>query len=125
VGPVEFYQQARKWFEEGDLSDSATARSIVSRAYYAAFLVARNAAGIDEDDVDQTKEVHRKVHEFYLAKDAIFANELQNLKRARVFADYKMGKPCVRKDADAALKRSRSLIAKFVKPPPPLPVQAR
>jgi hypothetical protein len=90
VDPVDFYKQAQEWFDNGDPAISVTGRSIVSRAYYAAFLLARDEAGISEDD---PFEPHRKVHEYYQRHEPTLANQLFQLRRLRTNADYKMRLP--------------------------------
>src|SRR5262245_60462659 len=107
MDPADFYHQAQQWFELGNLESSVTARSIVSRAYYAAFLVARDDAGIGEEEF----EPHRKVLEYYLKCKPTLANELLQLRRLRTDADYKMAKQCRRTHANEALQRSRAILA--------------
>jgi uncharacterized protein (UPF0332 family) len=118
VDPIAFYSQAQEWFDSGDAEISVTARSIVSRAYYAAFLVARDKASLGEDE---SFEIHRRVLNYYEQHKPDLANQLFQLRRLRTDADYKMQKQCVRKQAREALERSRAILKSLRDdvPPPP------
>ena len=105
---VEFYHQASAWYADGQDQRSVTARSVVSRSYYAAFLVARDHAGITSHS-----DVHKQTIEWYRnrsAKDVIFGNKLDGLRILRVRADYDMNLSCLRREAGDALKRSKALL---------------
>jgi ribosomal protein S3 len=109
MDPVEFYHQASNWFADDKDTRTVTARSIVSRAYYAAFLVAREYAG-----VTVKKDVHRVTIETLRRgkpKDVIIGNKLDDLRLKRTDADYEMDVLCVRRHAGDALVRSRSLLS--------------
>ncbi len=74
------YVAARK----ADSPDEAECRTIISRAYYGAFLTAREYAGITSKN-----NVHQKVSYYFKRKKLKTINEeLRNLKERRVIADY-------------------------------------
>jgi ribosomal protein S3 len=114
MDPVEFYHQASRWFADDKDTRSVTARSIVSRAYYAAFLVAKDYAG-----VTVKKDVHRVTIETLRRgkpNDVIIGNKLEDLRIKRTDADYEMDVLCVRRHAGEALVRSRSLLSSLGAP---------
>lgn len=120
MNPVEFYHQAQRWYTEGNPEESVTARSIVSRAYYAAYHVARREAGFQEDERSE-QPAHEMVLNYYYAKDPTLANEIYQLRRLRTDADYRLSRPCERAQARNALTRSRSILIQLDEelPPPP------
>jgi hypothetical protein len=109
LDPVEFYHQAVDWFSDTADNRSVTARSIVSRAYYAALLVARDKKGLsgvaERTHMHTVEEYKRGSH-----KDVEIGNRLDNLRWLRTTADYEMSKTCVRREAGLALKQSRALL---------------
>jgi hypothetical protein len=108
VDPVDFYHQALHWHADASDLSSVTARSIVSRAYYAAILVARDAKHITA-----TRNTHETTIEAYRrgsAQDVSIGNRLDGLRVYRTNADYDMTKPCMRREAGEALTRSRNIL---------------
>jgi len=108
VDPVEFYNQASRWFADASDQRTVTARSVVSRAYYAAFLVARDKAGITSK-----QDVHLRTINHYRSAPhpgPVIANKLEGLKDLRGRADYELTVSCLRREAGEALKRSRALL---------------
>ena len=72
--PVDFYHLASKLHT--DASDESTLRSSVSRAYYAAFLWAREKAGV----TSQSGNIHEKVINHYQLKKKSISNRLADLR---------------------------------------------
>ena len=84
LDPASFYTLAGGLFDSEN-ADEAVYRTVVGRAYYAAFLAARNQAGIQTRTVD----VHEKTRDHYLVrKKSAIANRLGQLRIARNDADY-------------------------------------
>lgn len=85
-------------------SGEGSGRSAASRAYYAAFLMARELAGIRV----KTAEVHQRTEAHYerLGEDEI-AEGLRDLRRRRNDADYRTERLFSRSDAVEAIKCSR------------------
>ena len=111
MDPLDFYHQAANWYADAADQKSVTARSIVSRAYYAAFLIARKRAG-----VTSFGDVHQKTINWFLQQkgpDVVIANKLDGLRQMRTRADYDMDRNCVRRDAGEALRRSLDLLQRF------------
>lgn len=109
VDAAEFYRQASTWYAANSADvRTVTARSVISRAYYAAFLVARDKAGIT-----RRMDPHKATIEWFRNRggnDAVIANKLDNLRILRGQADYDLTPDCVRRDAGSALKRSLDLL---------------
>ncbi len=83
--PVDFYRLVGWLYAQQSPHDEARARTIISRAYYGAFLEARNRAGI----TDKSADVHKKVHGHYSkAGRAALANRLDESRILRNDADY-------------------------------------
>ena len=104
--PIEFYDIASSLFKEGG-EDEARARTIVSRAYYGAFLVAREEAKIRS----ATGSVHELTANHYInsGRSAV-GNRLNALRVKRNDADYDCGKTVSRKAAGEALGLARKII---------------
>jgi uncharacterized protein (UPF0332 family) len=82
-------------------------RVIVSRAYYGAFLKARDKALIQNSGVS----VHKLVIEYYENKRlTVIANRLIELRKMREQADYHTNIQISERDAKTSLKRAQSII---------------
>lgn len=87
--------------------DEARARTIISRAYYGAFLEARSRAGI----TDRSPGVHLKVHDHYSkAGRAALANRLDDSRIRRNDADYDTTVTLTSMDSGKALKQARKIL---------------
>lgn len=75
-------------------------RTAVSRAYYGAFLQARENAGISSKGRDGHERVIQHYH------DAALANWLRDLKQLRVDADYDLAVTLTIQQSGAALKQA-------------------
>lgn len=108
--PAEFYQLASILFgqqkEVTQYSESFT-RTIISRAYYSAFLVARNQSGINKS----SKDVHQEVRDYFRGSGKTkIANQLDDLRTRRNDADYQIDKNLTSRDSAIALKLSESIL---------------
>ncbi|TXI22693.1 MAG: hypothetical protein E6Q61_08580 [Nitrosomonas sp.] len=111
--PVEFYQLASILFRQQkgatQYSESFT-RTVISRAYYSAFLVARNQSGINKS----SKNIHQEVRDhFHSSGKAKIANQLDDLRARRNDADYQIDKNLTPRDSGIALKLSESILKEF------------
>lgn len=94
-------------------TDEASVRTSMSRAYYGAFIEARNAKGLSSIGGNG----HQTVISAYQG-DRIISGALRRLKSLRERADYEPQSPCSRKDAqDAITEAEKVLKALGVKPP--------
>lgn len=104
--PVDFYDFAASVYAAGSAAE-AESRTIVSRAYYGAFLLARENARIPV----ATTAVHEVTARHYRDRhQAAIANRLDDLRVRRNDADYQLGKGCGRREAGGALHLSRRII---------------
>jgi hypothetical protein len=109
--PINFFHQADKWYKEEPSNDQAHWRSIVSRGYYAAFLVAREKARITN-----TGQVHQQTADYYLSGGrSSVGNRLADLRVRRNEADYELGAAVIKRNAGEALKLSDAIIKELRK----------
>ena len=80
-------------------------RNIVNRAYYGAFLTARDMAGITSSG----GSVHREVMDYYSNKPRI-NNNLKALKRLRQIADYIPQATVTFQNARASCSKARAVL---------------
>ena len=104
---VDFYHLAGWLHLQPVLHGEAHVRTIISRAYYSAFLVARDKAGITDD----SPGVHQKVWSHYSsAGKTTLANRLEDLRLKRNRADYHMKLTMTSRDSGMALAWARSIL---------------
>lgn len=108
--PADFFALAEQLYES--YKTAAGYRATIGRAYYAAFLSARNQAGISS----RGQNGHEKVIEHYQSKSssnpkfAAIRNRLDDLRTRRTDADYECEKNIESKDAGKAISLSRNII---------------
>jgi hypothetical protein len=109
--PVDFYKQAGAWYSIN--ANEATLRSVVSRAYYAAHLIAREQAGISRDERDG----HKATIDFYQAHGPFAVGQrLRALRISRNDADYDLAKICIPRHAQKALQDTQKILAELGEP---------
>lgn len=103
MNPKDFLQTAQQL---ASATDEASLRTAVGRAYYAAFLVARDKLGL----TNMRKQVHLKVEQ-QLKRQRKFAvaGKLHRLKELRHEADYKLSTAPTVGNWNAAWTRAESL----------------
>lgn len=108
--PVDFYHLASELYKQADLANDFPAealyRSIISRAYYSAFLAARNKCQLKNCGAD----VHQLVIKHWKTHKAVIANRLQDLKDRRNYADYDTNKSFSKREAGEALKLALQIL---------------
>lgn len=105
--PVDFYHLVSWLYAQQSPNEEARACAIMSRAYYSAFLEARNRAGI----ADKTLSVHQKVHYHYSkAGQAALANRLDDSRKRRNDADYDTAVSLTSMDSGKALKQAKRIL---------------
>lgn len=110
--PVEFFGLAEHLHSNcGTINtEAASIRGSIGRAYYSAFLVARNKAGITAKD-----DVHAKVISHYMGNTGTtaVAARLKSLRALRQDADYEMGAICTTRQSGQALNYARAILKDF------------
>lgn len=108
--PYQFLRHARTYLAcEKDLQDAGW-RSAVSRAYYGAFLQARDSAGI----TGQSASVHENTATYYLNRhSSAVGNRLAELRRLRNSADYDLRCTISRRDAETCIKKAQRIFAEL------------
>ena len=102
--PIEFIDLARELLRSSD--GEARIRTAMGRAYYASFLIARGAVGINE----KTPDVHRRVVSALYQRNPVIANKLHLLRRQRNFADYDTRITLSIDDAKSAIMLAEAVI---------------
>ena len=108
--PVDFYSQARGWYDAGEQDRQAIARSIVSRAYYSAFLVARGKAGISPLGDNSHRATITHYSNSKIRSHLAIGNRLSQLSKKRREADYELDASVYRREAKIALHLARSVL---------------
>lgn len=112
ISPSDFYQQAvilqRKAIGTG--GDCADLRSCISRAYYGAFLTARDAKNLSSVGHSGHKEVLSAYKASSDPKDTIIHNSLRDLKELRKMADYDVHRNCTAKNGNDAMAYAGKVI---------------
>lgn len=105
--PVDYYHLAGWLYKQQNLYDEARARAVISKAYYGAFLEARNKAGI----TDKSPGVHARVHDHYVKTGKLaLANRLDESRVKRNDADYDVLKSITSMDSGKALARAKKIL---------------
>lgn len=106
--PVEFFYIARKLYKASETLDSGTARTCINRAYYAAFLVAREKSKNKSDGVG----VHSDVIAHYKKKTPKLGNQLSTLFYKRKKADYELNGNSIitKRDSGKAISQAKEIL---------------
>ncbi len=108
--PISFYFLA-SWLNthRQDPLVPEVSRVIVGRAYYAAFLAARDQA----NQKGTGARIHNDVITHYRTKDTFVSNKLADLKRLREQADYELNSSILTSDIDTSLKGCKAILRKL------------
>lgn len=108
--PINFYFLA-SWLNSHSKAPFVpeVSRVIIGRAYYAAFLAARDQA----NQKGTGARIHSEVIAHYRGKDSYISNKLADLKRLREQADYKLDNSVSISDINTSLKGSRAILIKL------------
>lgn len=105
--PVDFYYFADWLYTQQNQHSEARARAIISKAYYGAFLEARNKAGI----TDKSSGIHKKVRDHYFNNGhSAIANRLDDSRIKRNGADYDTALAISSRDSGMALKLAKKIL---------------
>lgn len=122
--PADYFSLAQTLLSQSK-GDDAQLRSALSRAYYSAFVTARDHAGVSSVG----KDGHARVISYYKDNAANFfiAQNLEQLKRLRERADYQPKMACSNNDGQSALALCRKVLSRLGAAPSPqaAPVPAK
>lgn len=104
--PVQFYELASALYHDQPDNEAAR-RTVVSRAYYGAFLAARECSGVTTTTASVHEAVIRQFHERRQTK---VANRLGELRKLRNEADYDLRTTVTSLQAGKALERALGLL---------------
>jgi len=89
--PRRFLDLANDLLNDGDYERESRARTAIGRAYYAAFLIARQKLREKGVRIPESSEIHRIVIQTFMEKGlSMIGNPLDQLREKRVDADYHM-----------------------------------
>jgi len=90
-------------------SEEIILRQVSGRAYYGAFLFARDKAGLTSTSAD----VHKMTSNYWRVRREDVANHLDDLKKKRTEADYQIKDDYNAADAGKSLKLAKKIITKL------------
>jgi uncharacterized protein (UPF0332 family) len=96
--------------EVPNCSKEAIYRSVISRAYYGAFLSAQHYSKIK----NSSGSVHGDVIKHFNSKDSSICNRLASMKKLRTEADYYPNKTLTAQDANTCCRQARQVINKLI-----------
>lgn len=101
--------------EGGVYSQEAALRTVVSRAYYAAFCHVRNSAAATQQFIPQgTADDHARLRDHFRNRgDTATASQLSNLRRWRNLCDYQDELPGLPAMVGTALRSARDVVGRF------------
>ncbi|MFQ6062685.1 MAG: HEPN domain-containing protein [Methanosarcinales archaeon] len=113
----EFFLNIAKWLitiedKVNETKKEAVFRTIIGRAYYAAFLKTNeflNKKGLLLPTDSSAHAVARENLKIYFGRDA--SDEFKELRQMRICADYKLDKSIRKKDAQNAINLSESILS--------------
>lgn len=100
--PATFYTLAQTLRRQSN-GDGAQLRACISRAYYSAFLTARDHAGLSSFGEGGHWDVIKRYRKHEILKLRPIGDSLADLKELREIADYEPDTDCSLQDGDAAL----------------------
>lgn len=104
--PVDYYHFASWLFKQNPPHEEARTRAVIAKAYYGAFLAARNKAKIQNN----SSAVHEAVQKHYAQKNAKLANRLDDLRKRRNEADYDTNSVVTSKQSGESLKLAAAIL---------------
>lgn len=102
-------------------ADEASIRTSVSRAYYGAFLEARDAKGLSSYGASGHSDVIGEYARTGHPADRTISASLRTLKRLREKADYELRTSCTKTDAHDAIREAEKVLRALSISPPKLP----
>lgn len=101
---VELYLLAGRLYAENN--QEVNNRTVINRAYYSAFLCARDYAKINSS----SGSVHSEVINYFEKRKRIVFNQLRKLKDLRHQADYQLNNTVSMRDAQLSLQLAASIL---------------
>jgi uncharacterized protein (UPF0332 family) len=102
--PVEFYQFASQLYHKD--TQEVVYRTIVGRAYYAAFLCGKNYAAIK----NSSGSVHNDVIAHFQKHNRLVHKNLRDLKDLRSKADYSLAESVQKREAGESLRLAKNIL---------------
>ncbi|WP_175627088.1 MULTISPECIES: hypothetical protein [Oxalobacteraceae] len=105
--PVTFFTLAADTHQAAGHEEEEKVRTVIGRAYYSAFLCARNAAGLTGTNA----AIHQVTIEHYINNgNSAVGNRLNDLRTSRNDADYDCGKKFTKTQSGKALSQANAIL---------------
>ncbi len=88
--PRDFWEFANQLIADHQYDAKTRHRTVVGRAYYAAFLLVKRRLEELGYSFQRTERMHQDVIETVLAQSSTFGNKLETIRSYRVDSDYRM-----------------------------------
>ncbi|MDO9013298.1 MAG: hypothetical protein Q7U84_00750 [Polynucleobacter sp.] len=108
IEPLDFYRFAINLYESHE--SEIDSRVIIGRAYYSAFLYARDSAGLSSKGSNGHQQVINYYKNLKDPTSRYVANAIDNLRAYRQDSDYEMSKIIPLKDVGSALSTSKKIL---------------
>lgn len=112
MNPIDFYRLAVELYSDTATSQ-AKLRTAIGRAYYSAFLCARDRMSLEGVKQDVHKQVINKYHSTGNQQDTLLANNLEDLRALRTDADYRCKTDVTRRNAGKSLGLSKKILTQL------------
>ena len=116
--PAESFYRLATLLQRQSQGDDAQLRTCISRAYYSAFLTARDHS----QKSSKGRRGHVEIIEYYLnsndEREQLIGSDLDTLKSLRVQADYRVDIVCTTQDGSDAMRLAGKLL-RLLKTLPP------
>lgn len=106
INPTEFYHFASEIYQNKNHQSEAAYRSVINRAYYAAFLCAKNYTQI----TNSSGSVHNAVITYFDGRNRIVYRNFKDLKELRSQADYKITEVVHKREAGESLRLAKEIL---------------
>jgi uncharacterized protein (UPF0332 family) len=106
IDPVEFYRFAGELYTNQNYQSEVAYRIIIGRAYYAAFLCAKDFARI----TNPSGSIHNEVISHFELRNRIVYRNFKDLKELRTKADYQITKAVQKREASESLRLAKNIL---------------
>lgn len=109
INPTDFYHFASEIYQNKNHQSEVAYRSVISRAYYAAFLCAKNHTRIS----NSSGSVHNAVINYFDGRNRVVYRNFKDLKELRSKADYQITEAVRKQEAGESLRLAKSILTKL------------
>jgi uncharacterized protein (UPF0332 family) len=106
ITAVALYQFAGEIYRNPNYQHETAYRTVINRAYYAAFLAAKDYTQIN----NSSGSVHNEVIGYFVGKNRGVYKNFKDLKELRSLADYKITEKVYKREAGEALRLTQYIL---------------